>query len=235
MLLYKLKFFIFLGIVSFKITELNAQVATFNSFFFGTNEATSKVSPINLISIGQYHLDDKWNAGNIYLKNGDSLIAYYMRYDLIKNHIELIIDTKIKAINGSFIKSFEWFSVDRLRPEFYLNKDSFRFEDSSEITGFIQVLEQGYCKLLKVTRVFTPIESASPTLVNNTDESIQMLSEFFIVISDHAHKVYGNKKKNLALLDSDKLSAYVSQSNLKFNNEKDLIKIVRHYNSLVKK
>lgn len=212
----------------------HAQIPTFNPFFFADNSAKSTVTPVDLIAIGKYHLDTKWNAGTIHLKNGDSLVAYYMRYDLVKNQLEIILNNKIKAINGGFIDRFEWFSVDRLRPEQFVSKQHFQFENQSEVTGFIELIQDGTSKLLKSTRVFAPIEATSPTLVNDTDQDIQILEEYFIVLGNEANEISGGKRKNLELFNSAVMDKYVKQNNLKFNNPGDLKEIVEYYNSLNK-
>ncbi|WP_089356913.1 hypothetical protein [Ekhidna lutea] len=212
--------------------SLKAQVPTYNSFFFNEEAVESKVYVINLTSIGRYHFDDTWNAGNIFLKNGDSLIAYYMRYDLVRNQLEVIIGNDIKALNGGFIDWFEWFSVERLRPEKFVSAQLFQFDEQSEIRGFIQLLEDGDAKLLKCKRMYAPREATSPTIINDTDEDIQALEEYYLVVNNVAVEVTRGKRKNLDVFKSRELNRYVNQSNLKFNNERDLKEIVEYYNSL---
>lgn len=210
-----------------------SQIPTYNPFFFGDKQVEANVPTVDLTAIGRYHFDQNWNAGNIHLNNGDSLIAYYMRYDLVKNQLEVILGNSIKAINGSFIKSFEWFSVDRLRPEKFISKHNIQFERSSDVTGFLQLLEDGVVRLLKCKRMIAPKAATSPTLVNNTDSDIQAIEEFFLVKDGKAFEVSGGKKRNLEMFNSKTLAKFVKQSNLRFNNESDLRKIVEYYNSSI--
>ncbi|MEO9871624.1 hypothetical protein [Ekhidna sp.] len=209
---------------------LIGQIPTLNPFFFGKNSLVTNVVPSHLTSIGQFYADEEWNAGNIFLKNGDSLVAYYMRYDLVRNHLEVIIDTKIVALNGSFIDQFEWFSVQRLKPERFINKDHFHFTESEEIYGFSELLEDGEIKLLKSKVVFAPQRATSPTLVNSTDEKIQVIEKFFIEKEDVIYEVSGSKKKNLEILNSKELKEYIKGSNLHFTNENDLRRIIKFVN-----
>ncbi|MEP0984103.1 hypothetical protein [Ekhidna sp.] len=218
--------FLFLG-----YNTCQSQIPTYNPFFFGDKHVETKVPTVDLTAIGRYHFDQSWNAGNIHLKNGDSLIAYYMRYDLIRNQLEVILGNNIKAINGSFIESFEWFSVDRLRPEVFISKQSIQFENSGDVTGFLQLLEEGVVRLLKCKRMIAPKAATSPTLVNDTDSDIQAIEEFFLVLDGKAIEISGGKKKNLEIFNSKPLTKFVKQSNLRFNNESDLKKIVEYYNS----
>ncbi|MEP1035076.1 hypothetical protein [Ekhidna sp.] len=231
-----MKFITFTAIccfVSLSSISIQAQAPTFNPFFFGNKPEESKVFTVSLTSIGRYHFDEKWNAGNIYLNNGDSLVAYYMRYDLIRNQLEVIFDNDIKAINGSFIKRFEWFSVERLRPEKFVLRNDFKFDPGKEVTGFLQLLEDGNTKLLKCKRMYAPREATSPTLVNDTDTDIQSIEEYYLVRGGNAVELSGGKRKSLKIFDSKELTRYINDSNLKFNNESDLKEIVKYYNEKI--
>ena len=206
------------------------QVPTFNPFFFGNKTQKTNVTPVNLTSIGQYYADAQWNAGNIHLKNGDSLIAYYMRYDLIRNHLEVIIDTKILAINGSFIDHFEWFSIERLRPEKFVDKNQYGLEELTEISGFPELLVDGDVKLFKCKIVFAPRQATSPTLVNDTGKKVQILEKYYYEKDGELFEVTGSKRKNYDFLDHHLVRSHVKEQDLRFNNESDLISIIEYVN-----
>ncbi|MEQ6167372.1 hypothetical protein AAOE16_09265 [Ekhidna sp. MALMAid0563] len=207
-----------------------SQIPTLNPFFFGQKPQKTNVTLTNLTSIGQYYADLQWNAGNIHLKNGDSLIAYYMRYDLVRNHLEVIIDTKIMAINGSFIDRFEWFSIERLRPEKFMNKNQYSLESLTDIAGFPELLVDGDVKLFKCKIVFAPRQATSPTLVNDTDSEIQVLEEYYYEKEGEIFEVTGNKRKNLDFLERSSLNKHLKENDLRFNAENDLIKIIQYVN-----
>ncbi|WP_462251383.1 hypothetical protein [Ekhidna sp.] len=221
-----------LAILTFiQFPNLYAQIPTLNPFFFGDSSKESKVTPSNLTSIGKYYSDTNWNAGNLFLNNGDSLVAYYMRYDLVRNHVEIIIDTKIKAINGSFIDSLEWFSIGRLRPEKYLNKKITSLRNEADISGFTEILCDGKIKLYKCKMVFAPRQATSPTLVNDTDSEVQVLEKYYYEKSGELFEIANSKKRNLNFLDTKGLDGFIKQENLKFSNERDLIEIAEFVNS----
>lgn len=219
------------SILVFLHSNLYSQTPTLNPFFFGQNNQKTKVTPSNLTSIGQYYADLNWNAGNLFLKNGDSLIAYYMRYDLVRNHVEIIVDTKIKAINGSFIDSLEWFSSSRLRQEKYINKRITPLGKVEGISGFAELLYNGRIKLYKCKHVFAPRQATSPTLVNDTDSEIQILEKYYYEKNGNLFEIVNSKKKNLDFSDIKGLEKYVKKDNLKFSNERDLIQIAEYANS----
>lgn len=228
MFLKKLIFFGFLFIAFSRISF--SQIPKFNPFFFQDSLSQSNVSTLQITAIGQYHYDKKWNAGNIYLESGDSLIAYYMRYDIMRNHLEVILDTKIMAINGSLIEAFEWFSAERLKQEKFVTCNS--YDKNNGVNGFFEVLVKGEIQLLKHKRIIELREGTSPTLVNNTDSDVQAYETYFFTKGKKTYQIEGGKRRNLVFFNSDLLADYVADNRLRFSNENDLKKIVGYYNSL---
>ena len=153
-----------------------------------------------------------------------------MRYDLIRNHLEVIIDTKILAINGSFIDHFEWFSIERLRPEKFVDKNQYGLQELSEISGFAEILVDGDVQLFKCKIVFSPRQATSPTLVNDTGKKIQILEEYYYKKDGELFEVTGSKRKNYDFLDHPLVRTHVGEHDLRFNNEGDLISIVEFVN-----
>lgn len=219
-------------ILFYLITSLlgSAQIKSVNPFFDSGDSKTSEVPLINLVKIGDYHLDEVWNAGNIYLNNGDSLFGYYLRYDIVKNIVEIIVNKEIKAIHGNLIQKFEWFSVSRLRIERFISKKNLAFDNPNQITGFVEILVDGRVQLLKMKKFFAPQEATSPTLINDTDQKIQFAESYFIGMNNKVYDIVGSKKKNLELFSSKSMNEFVREKNLRFNSEMDLMKIIEYYN-----
>lgn len=213
------------------INALSAQVAAHNPFFHG-DQQTARVTPVVLTDIGKYHYDEKWNAGNIYLKNGDTLTGYYMRYDLMRNHVEVIIDKLIQSIHGNLVEKFEWFDVERLRETRFISSESFAF-DEDKPSGFLEVLEEGDVILLKHRKLIHLKDASSPTLVNDTNsDNTQLFDTYFLARGAKTIKISNRKKENLQFFQSETLEDYLGKTRLRFGKEKDLKKIVKYYNGL---
>ncbi|MCA6073461.1 hypothetical protein [Fulvivirga sedimenti] len=211
---------------------VNGQISTYNPFFFSNDSNVTKTTPYELLALGKMHYDPTWNAGNIYLTNGDSLIAYYLRYDIIKNSLEVIINRKFYTIHNSQISSFEWFSGNRLSIEKFIRRDVFEFENAENYIGFAEVLEDGEVRLLKIKEIIYR-EHASSTLVpeNAEGSDILILEKYFLVKDNHIHELATGKKRNLEFLNSEELETHVKEARLSFSVEGDLKSIVRYYNS----
>ncbi len=212
--------------------EGEAQVPQTNPFFLIDHEQSlARVKAIQLRSIGRYHYDTKWNAGNIYLQNGDTLRMYYMRYDIVRNHLEVIIDKQMKSVHGSLIARFDWFDAEKLKEIRFVNSRIFHF-DHNEVRGFLELLVDGKMKLLKYKKTVALGKATSPTLVNDTGSNIRTFGHYYLYNGQSTHKISNGRKKNLAFFSSVELEKHVTNSKFKFGNENDLKKIVAFYNKL---
>ena len=212
--------------------EVGAQVPQTNPFFLiDHKQSVARVNAMQIKSIGRYHYDARWNAGNIYLQNGDTLRMYYMRYDIVRNHLEVIIDKQMKSIHGSLIASFEWFDAEKLKEIQFVNSKAFHF-DHDEVHGFLELLVDGEMRLLKHKKTVALGKATSPTLVNDTGSSIRTFESYYLCNGRSTHKISNGRKKNLEFFSSAELEKHVAKSKLKFGNENDLKKIVAFYNKL---
>jgi len=186
-----------------------------------------------LQGFSKYYWEDSWLVGNIYLHNDESLKGYYLRYDVLKNQLEIIIEDQYRYITHNQIEYFEWYNVSRLKTAYFVNAS--KYETDEDITGFFEVLVDGEIKLLKRKFVYALRESASPTLVNDTDNEIRFFETYYIAQGKEIDELKGSRRKNIKLLNNytSKIKEFVKEKKLHFNNENDLINIVNYYNFLL--
>ena len=158
-----------LALLVFATTSL-AQIPTINPYVLETDDRT----PIAIFDIktpGTYYYDGGWNAGHIHLNNGDSLVGYNMRYDLIKNHLEVLWGTRKIGIYGTNIDSFDWFSATRQQMQKFISKQQYLFPNPENVAGFLELLADGEVRLLKSKTIIPRYQGNSPSLVPDNDES----------------------------------------------------------------
>ena len=209
-----------------------AQVHKYNPYFVKDSSEIVNVQVFRLTELGQHYYDKTWNAGNIYLQNGDSLFGYYIRYDIVRNSMEIIQDNAFKSINNDQIRAFDWFSVDRLKVEKFVNRKDYGFPDTGFSTFFPEVLEEGEVTLLKVKEIIARQHTASPSLINNEATGVVILDRLFYYRDGRLEEVPGNKKKNLDYFDSEGTETFVRENNFNFNEEADIRRVVRFFNQL---
>jgi hypothetical protein len=169
--------------------------------------------------------------GHIQLKSGDSLVGYYIRYDLIRNHLELLWDERKVGIYGTNIAGFSWFEPGSRQVKTFVSRSEFELPEKSETASFLEILEDGSVKLMKSKTVISRYQATSPSLVQDAYSSdVNTLSNYFLAKGDAVFEVSG-RKKTLSFLASEKLEGYIKENNLSFRTEEDLERIIKFYNS----
>lgn len=217
--------------------SLFGQVKEINPFFADSEKNQQEDLRISLpkaTSMGKHYYTEEWQAGNVKLKNGNLLRGYFIRYELVRNQVEIIIGREIRVISGDRIEFFEWYNTQVFQSVKFLNKSTYQFH--KEVTpGFFEILVEGDAILLKRTLVTSLRGSTSPTLVANTKaSSIEKFELFYLVIDGVAEELHGNKKKKLDLFGSksDVITSYVRENKLRLSDEDQLIKVAQYYNTL---
>ncbi len=215
---------------------LVAQIKSTNSFF-SNSDCDIKELRISLpktSSLGNYYYTDNWNAGNIYLTNGEVIRGYYLRYEIVRNQVELIVDRDIRVLNGDRVKHFEWYDPKQFRVLQFSNSSDFKFTEGIP-SSFLEILVDGEAKLLKRTLIKSLRGTTSPTLVANTKAStIEQFELFYIVIAGTAHEIAGNKQTKLELFGDkyEQIKEFVKTNNIRLNNQEQFIEVTKFYNSL---
>lgn len=161
--------------------DIKAQVPSVNPLFVPDSLSPSThIILLRLQGFSKYYWSNSWMMGNIYLTNGEYLKGYYIRYDMLKNQIEVIIDNRYHYITHHQVEKFEWYNADRLKASEFINGSAFSLESDEKINGFLEVLTTGELTLLKRKFVYALRESTSPTLVNDTDSEIRVFETYFL-------------------------------------------------------
>ncbi|MEQ9232124.1 MAG: hypothetical protein RIF46_15680 [Cyclobacteriaceae bacterium] len=217
-------------LILFSFSGIRSQVKQDNPFFFKESDTEVKVGGIQLTTLGTYYYDNNWNAGNIYFNNGEVIRGYYMKYDLVRSYLEVIIDRDIVGFSKDQVKSFEWFSAKTLKSVKFINRKELGFE--TDIPHFLEIISDGDVMLLKSKNVVAVSKGSAPTLVNDTTDDTQVFEENYLVIDGIVESVVNGRRKNLKLFNSKPLEEFVRNQSLNFNNSEDLKTIIDYYNSI---
>ena len=192
------------------------------------------VSPFPLQKLGTMYYDDTWNAGNVILENGDSLIGYFIRFDIISNSLEIIIKRRFHTITKNQIRAFDWFSGERLDSEKYVRRDQFNLPKDEYAVDFVEMLVDGELSLIKTTAVVPRQASTSPSVVPDNAQGSDMLiiEKYFFVKNDELFEVSMRKNQNLDFIDNAEVAKYVRDKHVSFSTEGGLKIVANYYNSV---
>ncbi len=222
---------ILLVLLSGSFFTISAQVPKYNPYFVGESTDSVDVNIFRLNELGSQYYDEVWNAGNIYLVSGDTLRGYYMRYDILRNSLEIIVDKAFQSVNKSQVAGFDWFSAERLKVERFTNRNLLDFETDKLLTFFPEIIEEGPVTLLKVKELVSRRNANSPLLINNETEKVVVMDKLYYYRDNDLQEVHGSRGRNLDYFDSEKLEAYVKEQNFNFSNEGDVKRAVDYFNT----
>jgi len=180
-------------------------------------------------SLGSYYLSKDWYIGRVLAKNGTRYENFYLRYDILRNQIEMIVGRKIKILKGDRVQSFEWFNTDRLAIHTFINAKIYHHEGNL-FNGFLQIIEDGEIQILLLSHISFFNAQATPSVAQLSNE-VLVLEELYLAKDYELFKV---KKKNQAIFEPHlrEIQVYMKENNLKIRENGDLKQIIRYYNQL---
>lgn len=182
---------------------------------------------------GTVFLNDDWYLGSIYLTSGWSIENYPLKFNLALGNMEIKKDDDIKVLNSNFIDSFTWYEQETAQQVNYIPCKNYKY-GGHEYFGFFKVLHKDTVSLFSRTELAIKKGYYVPThdTGNPEDEYFKKVNHF-IAIGENVHKADSKKQVLHALSDAgDQLKTFAKDNKLNFGREKDLIEIVKYYNSL---
>jgi len=220
---------------------LNAQVTTlaaqYNASVF--LEHVDRIGSNNL-----EYLDEEYDGtpygnpifllGKIYEKNKLIASNYALRYNAFADEIEVketlyAEDSEIKALTKTpdlYVKIMNNMYVYVVRNEVI------------EYPGYFLVLHVGNnCNLYKkIVKKYYPAKKAKTSFEQDVPANFIDRSVYYLVTTDGKFKEFGSSKSKKLSVFNDKeseIKKYINKANLDINNEDDLLKIVKYYDTIM--
>jgi hypothetical protein len=192
--------------------------------------------PGELIGDGYLSLD--WRLSSVMLYRDEKLLEGYLtRYDISGGVIEFKTINGVKIINGNNIKSLVWIDTISQTRSYLVNAKEYTDEDSTQLTGFFEVLADGKLPLFKKTNISIKLANYVPQFDMGTrDDVIQKLEIYYCAHGDKVSKVQLNKKKVIELCagKETEIKNFIKTNSLDVSQQHHLQAVFERYNLLVK-
>ena len=186
--------------------------------------------------IGDTYLTPNWLKSAIQLYKDDRVIqGYSVRYDIYADALDIKTNNGVKVLEGKRIKSFSWLDSTRVEPVFFVNARDYKFENTP-LTGFFEVLVDGPAPLFKRTQLRVKKADYNVSFdVGSRDDKILKERSYYVGQSKAVVELGNAKKKVLPIFGnrSDEMEKFMSDNNLSLKNEADLVRLFKHYNTLI--
>ena len=186
---------------------------------------------------GSYYLGESWLMGSVYfgkiygIRNNMTF-----RYHIADNSLEIKDGEIIRSISGLRVKSFSY-QKNGVTHTFF-NAENYKIKNWYQ-SGFFRQIETdslNYALLAKnQANINDPDGSYIPALgVGNRPDKIIHSQDFFIYHykTKHIIQLTGKRKKDLEVMNSPGLEKFVKDQKIKFNDEEDLIQVVKFLNKM---
>lgn len=185
-----------------------------------------------------YFYDNDWQIGSIYDDEKTIVENKPLKYDIVREWLEIRLNEDIMILPVRKIDSFEWYNTNANYKSKFLPANNFKmpYEENTLPVGFLEVLVDGEVKLLahKNVRIFQANTSVSVTGSHRSHDIIYV-TKFYLAKDDTLYPIHKRRKKNLHLFGeySKKIKKFYKKNGLLTRRKPDLMQIILYYNSLL--
>lgn len=179
---------------------------------------------------GSPFLFDDWLSGKVIFDNGKEEKNLQLNFDLYNNLLEVKTERGIKVAKPEQVQFIEIkYSTNKIKK--YMPLSGYSTTDNEKAEGFAEVLYDGTIKLVKKTLVKVHKPSYRPSHdVGNYDYEIRKKERVYLLEEGVLKEV--KRMPDFGEL-TKKVKAFSKQNKLRVRKEKDLIRMVEYYDSLL--
>lgn len=176
-----------------------------------------------------------WHEGKLVLLSGDVLRGK-IKYNLDNDAIQINVNSRINTYSSRKILYFEIFdeTVDRYRQFYAL---PYRIRPNYKVPLLFEVLYENTLTLLcREAIVQENIPQFNYYYGSRYSTRLRLVYEYYFLDNDGEIVKYTQKKEDLYTIltkNQDELENYIKKNSLRYDRQRDLVRITAYYNSLL--
>ncbi len=180
---------------------------------------------------GSPYFKDFFLSGTVFAEKTNESLGYQLRYNIYNDEIEVenSSDNTLSALKKDSNYSCK------------IMNDSFKYleytdKDNESQNGYFHELTEGKTVLLlKYECKYQPKKTGKPPVYKVTPARFVTQKTYYLLSNDQLTLISTKKKKLLEYFGSHKgaVNSYINKNNLKLNNDRDLIRVITYYNSIL--
>lgn len=186
--------------------------------------------------VGDVYIDSVWSLTSVELSDAEKPLEWYMtRYNIQSDEMEIKTPGGVKVLKWGRIKQFQIKDSATTNGNRRFVKGSAFKKNGVPLDGFMELIVDGRCPLIKEYTVFVKRPDYNPALNSGSrDSEIIKESNYYFSLNSELQKIPGTKKFLASLGEqSAQVSNYIKTNDLSLKNERDMISIFLYYNSLL--
>jgi len=181
---------------------------------------------------GNPYLNPKFTRGKIQINRNVETGVMFLRFNTEMNIVEFMQDQDYYGVQPNKINGFTLFG----NPDNIVLKNGFMSDDNDiNRTTLLRVIYEGGVKLVAHHTTSLKENIASYGSATKKDEYVDHTNFYIIQSSGTFSEVKLKRKDILRAFDKDvrdQLSNYADENNLNFDEEADIVKVLKHYDEL---
>lgn len=181
-----------------------------------------------------YYISEEFRTGRIFLTSGMVVENLPMRYDIMRNRMEVIFKDEVRLLYASKIDSFYWFDTSGSGKSKFIRCSEF-IQLPESMKGFLEIITEGALNLGSYTYLKVYPATSSVALSGSHRKHNIFKKEDFFIIENQRLQLFPKKRKLALELMTDhrkEVQEFIREKGLLFSRKDDLIKILDYYNSL---
>lgn len=182
---------------------------------------------------GDPYYTASWNSGSITLYRENKVYKLpKLKYDILNYGIDILLEDKLKSLDGSVVQSFEYADSASNLPHRFVNGKDFT-RDGAPISGFLEVLCWGKLDVYSLTET-TLLKPNYNTAIGSGSPNYQIYKKRSMLYGPGTALRPLNKKE-LTMIWSEKdaeMRKFQKINRLSMSNERDLLLMVDYFNTL---
>jgi hypothetical protein len=185
--------------------------------------------------VGDSYFNKDWKKSSVALYEREGLLTgYLIRFELLKNELEVKTNGGVKIIEGSRVSGFMLTDSIHHKPTYFINGKDFKLNELA-VPGFLEVIVDGKYMLVKKHDITIRKSDYNMKLdVGRRNDEIIRSSALYYVQANELKKA-PRTKNGVVQVFSDKRSEiekFIKINNLNLKLEDHLEAVFKHYNSL---
>jgi len=187
------------------------------------------------VSLAQEFPSELWHEGKMVLLSGDVLRGK-IKYNLDNDAVQINVNNRINTFSARKILYFEIFdeTVDRYRQFYAL---PYRIRPNYKVPLLFEVLYENTLTLLcREAIVQENIPQFNYYYGSRYSSRLRLVYEYYFLDKEGEIVRYTQKKEDLYSIltkNQDDLEQYIKKNSLRYDRQRDLVRITAYYNSLL--
>ena len=192
------------------------------------------ILPFNSIAQSEFP-SELWHEGKLVLLSGDVLRGK-IKYNLDNDAVQINVNSRINTYSARKILYFEIFdeTVDRYRQFYAL---PYRIRPNYKVPLLFEVLYENTLTLLcREAIVQENIPQFNYYYGSRYSTRLRLVYEYYFLDKDGEIIKYTQKKEDLYAIftkNQSELEKYIKKNSLRYDRQRDLVRITAYYNSLL--